>query len=132
MVGLAEDGPDPLVPDDSRCANACSAATASPVDTCGKRVGVDLLPCGAETLARLIGDHARWTNPAAMMDSYQSVGRSPGARKLRLLADDLAALLNAQPHPTASADDDRARLYARTATGLLRYHHRMADPHRPA
>ncbi|NEA20967.1 erythromycin esterase family protein [Actinomadura bangladeshensis] len=92
------------------------------------RVDADLLPCTAETLDRLIGDDARWTNPAAIMDPSQSVGRSPDAGELRLLADDLAALLDAQlPPPAASADDDRARLYARTATGLLRYHSWMAD-----
>ncbi|GAA1882968.1 erythromycin esterase family protein [Actinomadura bangladeshensis] len=92
------------------------------------RVGADLLPCTAETLDRLIGDDARWTNPAAVMDPSQSVGRSPDARELRLLADDLAALLDAQPpDPAAAADDDRARLCARTATGLLRYHSWMAD-----
>jgi erythromycin esterase-like protein len=59
------------------------------------------------------------------------VGQSAEARELRLLADDLVALLDAQtPHliTAASRDDwDRARLYGRTATGLLRYHFWMAD-----
>ncbi|MEU5988608.1 erythromycin esterase family protein [Spirillospora sp. NPDC047418] len=90
------------------------------------RVDAALLPCTAEALDRLIGDDARWTNPAAMMDPSQSVGRSPDAGELRLLADDLAALLDAQPQ-TSGDDDARARLYGRTATGLLRYHHWMAD-----
>lgn len=66
-----------------------------------------------------------------MMDPAQSVGQSADAQQLRLLADDLVALLDAQtPHLIAatSRDDwDRARLYGRTATGLLRYHHWMAD-----
>jgi erythromycin esterase-like protein len=95
------------------------------------RVDADLLPCTAETLDRLLGTDDRWTNPDAMMDPAQSVGRSPEAGELRLLADDLVALLDAQlPHlrATTSPDaGDRARLYGRTATGLLRYHAAMAD-----
>ena len=94
-------------------------------------VDADLLPCTAETLDRLLGADDRWTNPAAMMDPSQSVGQTPEAKQLRLLADDLVALLDAQtPHLIAasSPDDwDRARLYGRTATGLLRYHFWMAD-----
>ncbi|MFI7645100.1 erythromycin esterase family protein [Micromonospora sp. NPDC049460] len=94
-------------------------------------VDADLLPCTPETLDRLIGADDRWTNPAAMLDPSQSVGQTPEARQLRLLADDLVALLDAQtPHLIAasSPDDwDRARIYGRTATGLLRYHFWMAD-----
>ncbi|GII53254.1 erythromycin esterase [Planotetraspora thailandica] len=94
-------------------------------------VGADLLSCAAETIDRLLGADDRWNNPATMMDPAQSVGQSAEARELRLLADDLVALLDAQtPHLIAatSRDDwDRARLYGRTATGLLRYHFWMAD-----
>ncbi|MFD7976936.1 erythromycin esterase family protein [Streptomyces sp. NPDC059071] len=90
-----------------------------------------LLPCTAGTLDRLLGANERWTEPAAMRDPSRSVGRSAEAGELRLLADELAALLDAQsPHliATTSPDDwDRARLYGRTALGLLRYHHGMAD-----
>ncbi|MEJ8640666.1 erythromycin esterase family protein [Streptomyces sp. MS1.HAVA.3] len=90
-----------------------------------------LLPCTAETLDHLLGADARWTEPAAMMEPSRSAGQSAGARELRLLADDLVALLDEQtPHliATTSRDDwDRARLYGRTATGLLRYHFWMAD-----
>ncbi|MER7199043.1 erythromycin esterase [Streptomyces sp. CB01635] len=89
-----------------------------------------LLPCTAETLDRLLGADAPWTNPAAMLDPAESVGQSAEARELRLLADDLVALFDEQtPHLIAatSRDDwDRARLYGRTATGLLRYHFWMA------
>ncbi|WP_411150703.1 erythromycin esterase family protein [Streptomyces sp. A30] len=92
---------------------------------------VELLPCTAETLDRLLGTDDRWTHPAAMTDPSQSVGRSAEASRLRLLADDLVALLDAQtPHlitATSRDDWDRARLYARTAVGLLRYHYGMAD-----
>nr|BFE72333.1 erythromycin esterase family protein [Actinoplanes digitatis] len=95
------------------------------------RVDADLLPCTAQTLDRLLGDDDRWTEPAAMMDPSRSVGRTPEAERLRLHADDLAALLDAQtPHliATSTPDEwDRARLYGRTATGLLRYHYWLAD-----
>ncbi|MEV5548629.1 erythromycin esterase family protein [Streptomyces sp. NPDC052309] len=95
------------------------------------RVDADLLPCTAETLDRLLGADDRWTDPAAMTDPSRSTGQSAAAGRLRLLADDLVALLDQQtPHllVTTSPDDwDRARLYGRTATGLLRYHHWMAD-----
>ncbi|HWF81043.1 MAG TPA: erythromycin esterase family protein [Streptosporangiaceae bacterium] len=94
-------------------------------------VGADLIPCTAETLDRLLGADDRWTNPAAMMDPSQSAGQTPEARQLRLLADDLVALLDTQtPHllvVSSREDWDRARLYGRTATGLLRYHFWMAD-----
>ncbi|GAA2431920.1 erythromycin esterase family protein [Streptomyces macrosporus] len=94
-------------------------------------VDADLLPCTAETLDRLLGTDDRWTNPAAMTDPSQSVGQSAEAGELRLLADDLVALFDTQtPHlitATSRDDWDRARLYGRTATGLLRYHYWMAD-----
>ncbi|MFC9389149.1 erythromycin esterase family protein [Streptomyces venezuelae] len=96
------------------------------------RVDAELLPCARDTLDRLLGADDRWTEPAAMMDPARSVGRSAEADRLRLLADDLVALLDAQtPHllATSSREEwDRARLHGRTATGLLRYHHAMADP----
>jgi erythromycin esterase-like protein len=94
-------------------------------------VDAGLLPCTAETLDRLLGADDRWTNPAAMMDPSQSVGQTPDATELCLLADDLVALLDAQtPHLIAASsreDWHRARLYGRTATGLLRFHFWMAD-----
>ncbi|MEH0516345.1 erythromycin esterase family protein [Streptomyces sp. B21-079] len=95
------------------------------------RVDPDLLPCTAQTLDRLLGADDRWLEPAAMTDPSRSVGQSPEAGELRLIADDLVALLDTQtPHliATTSRDEqDRARLYARTAVGLLRYHHWTAD-----
>ncbi|MEV0881631.1 erythromycin esterase family protein [Micromonospora echinofusca] len=95
------------------------------------RVDTGLLPCTADTLDRLLGADDGWTSPAAMMDPAESVGQTPEARQLRLLADDLVALLDAQTPQliaASSRDDwDRARLYGRTATGLLRYHFWMAD-----
>ncbi|MEU6123450.1 erythromycin esterase family protein [Streptomyces sp. NPDC047123] len=95
-------------------------------------VDAELLPCSAGALDRLLGADDAWTTPAAMTDPARSVGRSAEAKELRLLADDLTALLDTEtPHllaATSREDLERARLYARTATGLLRYHFRMADP----
>ncbi|MBB4936839.1 erythromycin esterase-like protein [Streptosporangium album] len=83
-----------------------------------------------ETLDDLLGSDERWTNPAATTDPTQSVGRTPEAKELRLVADDLRVLLAAHaPHLTAATSPDdrwRAGLYARTAAGLLRYHAGMA------
>lgn len=94
-------------------------------------VDANLLPCTAETLDRLLGADDRWTEPAAMRDPARSVGRSTEAGELRLLADDMGALLDEQtPHlmtATSAEDRYRARLYGRTAIGLLRYHFWMAD-----
>lgn len=114
-----------------------AAASPRPVltalhDYLSARVDPDLLPCTADVLDSLLGADDRWTEPAAMMEPARSVGRTAEARELRLLADDLVALLGAQePHlvRTSAPDDwDRARLYGRSATGLLRYHFWMADP----
>ncbi|MER7153001.1 erythromycin esterase family protein [Streptomyces lydicus] len=95
------------------------------------RVDAGLFPCTAETLDRLLGADDRWGNTAAMMDPTRSVGKSAEADELRLLADDLVSLLDEQtPHlitATSREDWERARLYGRTATGLLRYHSWMAD-----
>ncbi len=100
-------------------------------DYLARWVEADQLPCDARTLDRLTGEDARWTNPDAMLDPAESVGRSDQARELRMLIDDLAALLDAHTPRLVSATSreewDRARLYARTATGLLRYHFWMAD-----
>jgi erythromycin esterase-like protein len=94
-------------------------------------VDADLVPCTADTLDGLLGADDRWTDPAAAMDPARSVGQTPEARQLRLLADDLVALFDAwTPHliaATSREDWDRARLYGRTATGLLRYHFWTAD-----
>ncbi|QNP75452.1 erythromycin esterase family protein [Streptomyces roseirectus] len=84
--------------------------------------GLTDLPCTAETLDDLLGPDDEWTDPAAMTDPTRSKGRSPEARHLRLLTDDLTTLLAQHPHSA------RPHLHARTATALLRYHHWMADP----
>lgn len=108
------------------------AALTALHDYLSARVDTDLLPCTADVLDRMIGPDDRWTEPAAMMDPARSVGQSAEARELRLLADDLATLLETHAPQLLAAstpqERDRAHLYARTATGLLRYHFWMADP----
>jgi erythromycin esterase-like protein len=93
---------------------------------------LDLLPCTRDTLDALLGPDEQWTDPATMMDPGRSVGRTPEAGALRLIADDLGVLLTAHvPHLTAVTSYDdwwRADLHARTAAALLRYHAGMADP----
>lgn len=86
-----------------------------------------LLPCTMETLDALLGPDDRWTNEATVMDPSQSIGRSADAQRLRLLADDLVALLDTQIPRLSAKDKERAALYGRTAVGLLRYHSWMAD-----
>ncbi|MEW9534373.1 erythromycin esterase family protein [Microbispora sp. NPDC049125] len=85
------------------------------------------LPCSGETLDALLGPDERWTNEATVMDPSQSIGRSADAQRLRLLADELVALLDTQLPRLSVKDRERAALYGRTAVGLLRYHHLMAD-----
>jgi erythromycin esterase-like protein len=85
------------------------------------------LPCTRETLDTLLGPDDRWTNEATVMDPSQSIGRSADAQRLRLVADDLVALLDTQMPRLSAKDRERAGLYGRTAVGLLRYHSGMAD-----
>ncbi|MCP2354754.1 erythromycin esterase-like protein [Nonomuraea thailandensis] len=80
-----------------------------------------------QTLDTLLGPDEPWANEAAAMDPARSIGRSAEAQRLRLIADDLAALLDTQAPQLSGREAERAALYARTATGLLRYHYWMAD-----
>ncbi len=100
-------------------------------DHLAEQVEADLLPCTAGNLDRLLGSDGPWTAPEAMMDPARSVGRSAEAGELRLIADDLVSLLDAQaPYlvgATSRAELAQAELYGRTAVGLLRYHHWLAD-----
>ncbi|MEV0618377.1 erythromycin esterase family protein [Nonomuraea sp. NPDC050404] len=85
------------------------------------------LPRTGETLDTLLGPDEPWENEATAMDPSLSIGQSAGAQRLRVLADDLVALLDTQAPQLSARDRDLAALYARTATGLLRYHHWLAD-----
>lgn len=91
----------------------------------------DSLPCDSKTIEGLLGDDGRWTNPAAAMDPSKSIGASREAGELRLVTDELvAALTSESPRLIAATSYEewhRACLYGRTASGLLRYHAKMAD-----
>jgi erythromycin esterase-like protein len=86
-----------------------------------------LLNGPGETLDALLGPDDRWSNEATVMDPSQSIGRSADAQRLRVIADDLMALLDTQAPGLSAKDRERAALYGRTAVGLLRYHRWMAD-----
>lgn len=79
-------------------------------------------------LDALLGDDARWTEEAAMYEADRGVGRTVDAERLRLLTDDLCAVLDAHVPDLAERDEDRWWLQAdaATAVGLLRYHAIMA------
>ncbi|TYC07470.1 erythromycin esterase family protein [Actinomadura syzygii] len=85
------------------------------------------LPHTLETIDELLGPDERWSDEATAMDPSRSIGQSADARRLRLVADDLLGLLDTQAPRLGERDAERAALYARTAVGLLRYHHWMAD-----
>lgn len=84
-----------------------------------------------QTLDELLGTDERWTSPHALMDPARSVGHTPEVGQLRLITDDLRALLTAHaPHLMAATSPDDwwlADLHGRTAAGLLRYHAGLAD-----
>ncbi|WP_219461833.1 erythromycin esterase family protein [Nonomuraea rhizosphaerae] len=92
-----------------------------------------LVPYAIDAVETLIGDEEPWSSQAALLDPAQSVGfaRPADVAELRLIADDLRTLLTAHTPALVAATslDDwrRARLYARTAAGLLRYHAAMGD-----
>ncbi|MGW4890856.1 erythromycin esterase family protein [Kitasatospora sp. NPDC004240] len=88
------------------------------------------LPHGRAAIEELLGAEERWTAPDALMNPARSVGRTPEAAELRLIADDLHVLLTTHAPDlaelTSPEDLWHAELYARTATGLLRYHAGLA------
>ncbi len=106
-------------------------ALAALHDYLASQVEPDLLPSAARGIDDLLRADQLWTHPDAMMEPTHSVGQTTEAAQLRLIADDLVTLLEEQaPHlvrETSREELDRARLYGRTAAGLLRYHRWMAD-----
>ncbi|MEU4688267.1 DUF6194 family protein [Actinoplanes sp. NPDC023714] len=92
----------------------------------------DYLGVPADDLDRLVGDDARWSDTASIMDPARSPGRSPSAAALRALADDFnTALYAGAPEliaHTSTTDWYQARTRLVAALGLLRYHAAAADP----
>lgn len=79
-------------------------------------------------LADLLGDDERWHRTEAVMDPAESPGDSPGARRARVVADDMLVRLYAQAPDSTRADWIRARTHLTTGIGLLRYHAEAAVP----
>ncbi|MFC4637648.1 erythromycin esterase family protein [Deinococcus hohokamensis] len=87
------------------------------------------VPADPALLTHLCGEDARWTDPAGALDPSKSIGDSPEARRLRVVADDLVGLLQTEtPQLAEQAGFWEAEVHARTAAGLLRYHAVIADP----
>ncbi|MDX6280864.1 MAG: hypothetical protein QOH03_1935 [Kribbellaceae bacterium] len=83
-------------------------------------------------LAALLGDDERWSRDEAILDPAQSLGDTPEASRLRVIADDLLTSLYARAPEliaeTSRADWYRARTYLTAGLGLLRYHKQAAKP----
>ncbi|MEV6414696.1 erythromycin esterase family protein [Kribbella sp. NPDC051718] len=83
-------------------------------------------------LADLLGDDERWSRDEAILDPAQSLGDTPKASQLRVIADDLLTTLYARAPEciaaTSRADWYRARTYLTTGLGLLRYHKQASLP----
>ncbi|MFD6677876.1 DUF6194 family protein [Micromonospora parva] len=75
----------------------------------------------------LIGDEARWSDPAAIWEPGRSIGRSVDAQRLRVVADDLLTELYLRA-PGRSEGWPAAYVHATAAVGLLRYHAAAATP----
>ncbi|WP_225729515.1 MULTISPECIES: erythromycin esterase family protein [unclassified Nocardia] len=90
------------------------------------------IPHTAGELDELIGDDAEWSNPDAMWEAARSIGDTDRAKTLRCAVDDLVGCFEAEAPALRKAvsgkDFERARMFARTAHGLLRYHAAMANP----
>ncbi|MGK5738578.1 DUF6194 family protein [Micromonospora sp. URMC 103] len=101
-----------------------------------RHLGPDTFRHGRADLDALLGDDERWSDAAAIFDPHRSVGASPEAGALRLIADDLSTILYAEaPALVAASSADewhRARVHASAAAGLLRYHAQAAEPAPPA
>jgi erythromycin esterase-like protein len=80
---------------------------------------------------RLVGEDERWSRFEAMMNARDSIGGAPEAVELRLLTEELIGLLESEsPHlvtATSITAWNRARMHARVAAWLLRYHATMAE-----
>jgi erythromycin esterase-like protein len=81
----------------------------------------------SEEIDGLIGDEARWSDPAAIWEPGRSIGRSADAQRLRVIADDLLTELYLQA-PRRPEGWRSAFVQATTAVALLRYHAEAAAP----
>ena len=79
----------------------------------------------------LLGQDSAWEDPAAALDSTQSIGRSPEATALRIETEELISELRVRrPELVAKSDESRyleAVHYAMMARQLLNYHATLAQ-----
>ncbi len=75
----------------------------------------------------LVGDEARWSDPAAIWEPGRSVGCSADAQRLRVIADDLLTELYLQA-PRRPEGWQAAFVHAMSAVAVLRYHAAAAAP----
>jgi erythromycin esterase-like protein len=92
--------------------------------------GRDYLGLGLD-LGSLLGDDERWNRQEAILNPAMSIGDTPEAAQLRVIADDLLTSLYARAPEliaaTSRADWFRARTYVTAGLGLLRYHKQSAQ-----
>ncbi|MEU4647107.1 erythromycin esterase family protein [Nocardia fluminea] len=78
------------------------------------------------------GSDERWSRPEAVLDADVSPGATPEAERLRVMADDMFALLYtrapARIAATSLAQWHRAAIHLTAGLGLLRYHRQAAQP----
>ncbi|SHJ44921.1 Erythromycin esterase homolog [Nocardiopsis flavescens] len=82
-------------------------------------------------IASTAGDDERWSRTEAVLDPAASVGATPEALRLRVIADDLLAELYARAPEviaaTSHATWSAARIHLRAGLDLLRYHRSAAE-----
>ncbi|WP_308406880.1 erythromycin esterase family protein [Streptomyces sudanensis] len=83
-------------------------------------------------LAALAGDDERWSRTEAILDPAASVGATPGAERLRAVADDMLVTLHERAPERIAATSHarwlRALTHLTAGLGLLRYHRQAARP----
>jgi erythromycin esterase-like protein len=83
-------------------------------------------------LAPLVGADDRWSRTEAVMDPAASIGATPAADSLRVIADDLLIALYARAPQLIAATSltewQQTEIYLTAALGLLRYHKECAAP----
>jgi erythromycin esterase-like protein len=111
---------------DASTENTSAASPRTYLEHARDYLGIEL------DLTDLLGDDERWSRQEAILDPAQSVGDTPEAERLRVIADDLLTTLYARAPEriaaTSRADWYRARTCLTAGLGLLRYHKQAAEP----
>lgn len=82
-------------------------------------------------IAALAGEDERWSRTEAVLSAASSVGATPAAAELRVLADTMLTALHARAPELIAAGSRlgwfRVRTCLTAGVGLLRYHHQAAQ-----